>query len=1401
MQHDNDGNVVVVATTSNGFTASRYSANGTDNIVNVAIDLTNPSTILLQNILCLNDNTTLILGQNSTGNTMVLAKLTPEFDLDVDFATGGILQTAVTSPVTMTNFYALGMSSAAPYNILVTADNGGFPYLVGIVSGLESAVSAVNQSTTSWGPAGTLDVTYNANANDSHEAGFFDLGNEFPSDGMPDGSVKAMVQMDNGSYFVLTDRYPDASESCVIKFDCTDTRDTSFSSSFVTIANMRQAHGMMIMQDGNLLIVGEDANNGYGIIVVLDPTDGHEIYKKTSTTFLYNYGVGQQPDGRIIVCGSLVNGSAGLQGLNPFTGEVDISFGVDGVYQYSGSISGSTRKIDSLVIDGDGNIYFPIKSNAEYVYINKVSSSGSVLWSLDSNLAATLSSGNNQIAFDQDGNVILAVSRIINNTIAINRYNSVDGSAGTPLTLSTAHTGISSPVIYGLLVDQTSSTGNFIIFGNQSQSPDNPFVLRVLSNLSGLDTSFNAAPESYPGVQSIAVTAPASNGGSWAAGFIGANGKITVGGYATFNSNKTYLMRLYGNDFVEQYLPGVPAGTPGNLDRGFAVDGYLDFADVSDDLSGLTAQVVLPLSNGYQYVAFINGTLIRLTNGNVLDDTFGDGGFAVSSPAGVSAMIMDANGCLVLVGTNDQGGWICRYASGDSGEFDTNFNDGDPIIITEGNIIITSVVEQTLARLVVAGSAVSDGSYGFLLALTNTGGLDVTFNSNNTPGFCFVSGIDIIPSLIADQYDRLIFPYSSTIVSATGFLARFTASGQYDRNIEVFDNIDGSGNLRVCFDADGNIVFAAQEADGISVIAYTNGAGAFEVVEDVLTITGLASPELTGLIATADGKILVSGNQKTVDATNLMWIARLQDDGDDAYQLDSTFNPTDSDYGTIRGIMQFAFGDNVQNRYCNSIAIYPDGTISIVGVEDSDTIISPFMSRAYDNPYTTQENICEFAQPIGTTDATLGVTNNVGNGILFAAVGSSTQLQQSAQAIALQDDQNILVACNSQINSDSPSIIVMNMFDVDGLLSTQFNGDDPQAPCITGQAIVLDSYDNQYVSDMLHFSVGDVNKAILAGYATNNALSRSNLLVMQYILDSDAPSLDTTFGGFNGDPLGVAMGNNASQAFTLGRQSMGRIIVGGYQQALEGYIIGLVQAYTSNGLLDQSFGQSGSYLTDSNAAIYASAIDDQDRVVIAYSLGDSSGKLIVSRILADGSGVDTSFNGQSEFAGYYIISYNQKSCDVSYSIALDQSGNIFIATAVWSEGSLEGITVVQLDADGNYVTSTEFGTAAFDTLNNFTITKLLITAQAEVPDQSLVLVGYDSGGAGQNQIMVASFVQSAIPVDGIYSWVLDTDYFNQADTPGYIKYAVGSQYIQQTAGAIIHPDGRVIIAGSVDEAP
>ena len=1291
-------------------------------------------------------------------------------------------------------------------------DNSDSVFLTEQVAGDVAAQSKKGNRTLT---AGTLDTTYNSGSGE--EAGFLDLTNEI-SPGLPAGSVEAVLQNSDGSYFVLADNglpahYVGATNSYLVKFDSNDLQDETFGGgAFVTISGMKQACDMTMTQQGNLVVVGQ-ANYPAGMVVCLNPTSGAIIWTVTfdGNDFDYNFTVAQQPNGRIIIAGATYNGAniPSLIALNPFTGHVDITFGDNGYYKDS---SGNGYAIDSMAIDTDGYIYFILQDGSTNARTYKLSADGTtVLWTSATSMYSTDIVDCN-VVLDQQGNVVVATGGGNGGPIIhLTRYSSIDGTVLASCNLDGLTTGLGYPYVRSLLIDQTSSTGNLILIGyDGNPTPSFPFVMRVLPDLSGLDTSFNSL-DSYPGVQPIEVTDPSSDGGNWTDGFISPNGKITIGGFAIITSsviNKPYLMRLYGNDSVGEHLPDVSgAGTAGTIDTGFGVDGYIDFQSISGSLAGLTPQVVLPISNGYQYVAFTNGTLIRLTNGNVLDTTFGDGGFAQGGNSGVHSMFMDGNGCLVLAGSYEDGpfniGWIMRYLAGDSGLLDTSFS---PIAgyVNITNFVGTVAVQQTLARYILAGQVtVTDVGYnGVLYAYTDTGAVDTTFGNSGV----YDTGITSqISGLISDEYDRLIFAYVNPNNNTVN-ITRLTASGELDltfgNSIEggysgTILNVlsaDDSTQVRLAFDAAGNIVVAAHNSFNnagtmyydVAVAAYENGTGAVSVY-DAYPVFGPPIPTniiLSDLIASADGNILISGS--FVDSSP-MWVAC----GAAIGGINSTyFNPD----GSPAGIMLFDFdtAGTVTKRNLNSIAIYPDGEISMVGTE-TDTAnsptVTPFMSRAFYTPYTTQEIICQDSLPIGTNDPTFGVTNNFDNGITFFATATADSgCDQYAQAIALQDDNNIVVAFNGQTVDSGPNQIIINIFDVDGLLNTNFNP-EASSPCAPGQAIVLDVFDNQYVQDMMTFSVNGINKAILVGYATSDVLNTDNSLLMQYDLTLSSPGLDSDFGGYNGNPVGVCVSSSSSQAFTVGRQSMGRIIVGGVTPSVDAPTRGLLQAYTSNGLLDQSFGLQG-YFIQGNTGIYTTAIDSQDRVLVAYYDGD--GDVVVARILADGSDLDSSFNSTMT-PGTYSVSFDGSfNSDTNFKIALDQSGNIFVV-AIINSGT--AIVLNILDNNGNYLTSAQYNGSTFGSLHNFTITQLLITANATFEDEFIVIVGYDQVAGPADQIMVASFSLAGGEIN-------TNALFNTAETPGYIKYAVGfSPSTQQTSHAIIHPDGRIIIAGSTEDIP
>jgi uncharacterized delta-60 repeat protein len=1396
MAQDNNGKIAVVTLVGNdsgttGFLASRYHEDGSDDVINVSIPVADnlAYSAKLKELVCLSDGTYLILGLNTNGSQLVLAHLKDDFTIDTDFGTDGILQTAVTSPVTMTDFYAVAIGSVSPYNILISATNGSNPYLIGVVSGFSEAVTVFNQSTPSWGPAGTLDTTYN---NSGTVAGFLDLTNEISTNlGSPSVS-KSMVQMSNGRYFVLSDTgyqayESQATNSYVTKFNADDTQYTRFGiDGVLTIAGMKEAHDIIVDQNGNLIVVGMvDYPNGF--IASFSSVDGWQSWNIVTSDFFYNYAIVQQTNGRILVAGTTANGPA-IQAFNPNTGGRDITFGSNGIYTLYG---GYGFAIHDLVLDSNDDIYFMAdKDNQAWTF--KLSQSGTKqIWKS----ATSVTSSNSlfeQIALQQNGNVIVTSVKNDFATLVFDSYDPATGvsTLGSPLELNLYALSLYRPRCNALVIDQTSPEGNIVVCGGDYEDAivsNTAFIARILPDLSGWDTTFNSTG-TLPGVQTVQAGSPA--GVEWNDILIGANGKITGCGYEIFSdTKKAYLMRLYGNDFITQYSPAAStAGTSGTIDTSFATSGYLNLSAMSGPAATQLPQVVVPTTNGYQYVAFNQGALVQFNNGTSLSN-FGDSGYGNNAPAGVYSMIVDSTGHPLLAGTNGSYGWVVRYTNNLTGSYDPNFNGGLAINLGAGTIA-TQVLEQTMGRVLVAGRDANGDAT--IWAFTDKGVADTTFNSNQTPGYYSTGAFHIIYAVVADQYDRLIYAHYANVGEGTQVdLTRLTASGEIDTTFGVdgtvsgiISNVNDASQIKIALDSNNNTVVAAYTETGIVVIAINQDG---VVVENYITIPLTLSlptsyPVLQGVIATSDGKVLVYGNQVSDDSDSMdMWIAKVQDDGDGNYELDTTFAPE----SFVPGIMQFhdITSTDILSRSCNCIAIYPTGEISIIGYENNDGTNVSFMSRAYNNPYNvTQELMCQFAKPIGTNDMTFGCDNN--NGLLFRATQSHDTYREQTQAVALQDDQTIVAAINYQENYESTPSIVINIFDVDGLLQTDFNSGSPTYPYGSGQALVLDSFDSQYVQDMLTFTTIDgVHKALLAGYVGNNTLGTENSLLLQYILDPIDPTLDTSFGGLSGDLPGVAIGVDYCKAYTLNRQSLGRIILGGINPVQDN--TGVFQAYTSNGALDLSFGQKG-YFSQGNAGIYTSVVDSQDRIVFAYNINDNS--IMVSRLLPDGSGLDTSFG----LEGNYPISVYPYAQGVNSNLrlAIDTSGNIFLITVGISEGSI-GIVLTKIDADGDYNhhESWQFHNAYFGGLSNFTITQLLVTDNAPY----IVMVGYDQVSEGQDQIVVASFV----PYSGVY---ILNPYFNANNSSGYLKYGVQDYRYQQSAGGLIHPDGRIIIAGAASGA-
>ena len=418
------------------------------------------------------------------------------------------------------------------------------------------------------------------------------------------------------------------------------------------------------------------------------------------------------------------------------------------------------------------------------------------------------------------------------------------------------------------------------------------------------------------------------------------------------------------------------------------------------------------------------------------------------------------------------------------------------------------------------------------------------------------------------------------------------------------------------------------------------------------------------------------------------------------------------------------------------------------------------MVRVYNNPYTTEKAQSPNSQPIGTIDLTLGLAG--ASGVTFFAVPNSVaSYNQVARAVALQDNNNMVIALDGESStSNGASEIYLNMFDTDGLLNPNFNS--------TGQATVSLPYDNQYVNDMIVFNVDGVNKAILAGYATS--MIGTGSLLMQYNLSSPI-GLDGSFGGLSGNPSGVAFGDG-QQLFSVSRQTMGRIITSGIGQDNHDVIL----AYTAGGKLDKTFA-SGGYYSQGTNPIYTHVIDSLNNIVIAYN--DGSNKVAVARILADGSGLDSTYGSAGIVPSVHRI--GTISGNSNMRIAIDNQGYI-LATAVVGQN----IVINRYTLDGTDIYSSQSltisgglsGLIGGNGSSAYILAKLLMDI-----DGKAIIVVYDTD-TQQNIV-----IRTTATLSGLDST------FNAQATSGYLRYGTG---VDIATDAMISNDGRIIVIGATN---
>ena len=1375
------GNILVGASTSAGLSVRSYlGATGATNgsLVSIAPGATPVLTKLVGSIASTNEfygafyTTTPAAGIfaiNAAGN----------LDTSGFAASTGYLTTVVQSPIQVTGLSLQfdGKVVAVGYTTTPTTDPillrfYGYSYIAQQAQA-PNLIAAGILDTTLWPTTGALELdTYSP------------ISTTITT--LAGSSVQRIYEYSNGKALILFSNTNSGADCVLAKVNKDLTLDATFNAvGYVTITGKTNPQSLFVDSSGNIYVTGGTSTSWTRAYTSAGAVKSGWNNPTSNLANGANQVVIQSNDRLIIAGKGSTNGS--LLGYNT-SGSLDASFGNPD--SSGGTISmGSTDAITGCCVDQYDNI-ITVKITAGSTVLQKVSASGLTVTTLTGGTAINSATGNAKVILNQAGKIVVAAAT--STGLSVRAYT--DNFNGTVSNFGSAVTITLASAVLGNLY--ATSDGKVVMVGYQTASPYNIVVARITSAFALDTTTFNAST----GYLSTAIGSLQFQAND---AIICADNRIMIGGYDSATP-EPYLARVFGDTYVSYVSQGNALGIAGTLNTAFGntspTTGQYAVSTLNGLLTGAQGKAIFPVADGGYYAAFdlansaANSILIKSFADGSLDTTYnnsvgghisGIAGSATSpnyAPLGVNSMLLDGASNMLLVGTTSGAGWAQRYTS--AGVIDTTFNTSGRIVVgTSANVAI----EQTLGRYVIAGwNGINAILYAFksLNPSGTAGSVDTTFNNagtgtsngGTTPGQFVLTAINQIYNLVADKYDRLIFAVLNNAGNAVD-LYRLTPSGEYDVTFGTNGKVTGAisavssaSQIRIALDAAGNIIVAATSstANTFSVRGFDNGTSTVSAangaqVYNQLNIAALTnSPVVTGLTTSADGYALIVGTQS---GTNNAWVARITAGG----TLDSSaFNP--GAIGGVAGIFQYSTGTGSTIHVYNGLAVDADGTLRMIGYENSTGTYTPTVVAVYDDPYTSQQSQSPDAKAVGSFDLTLGVNpswTSSNKGITFFGSGSSAAYGQVAEAIGLYNDNNILVAIDGGNATSANSSIFLNMFDNDGILNPNF-GTAGQATVLQGSSSPTSpNYQNQYVRDMVTFTTAaGVNKALLAGYVQNTTLGTYDSLLLQYNITPGASGLDTAnFGGFSGSPAGIAFGDG-KQAFVVGQQSTGRIIVGGLSQDNLGLLLG----YTSAGKLDNSFANNGYQSTNTGSTgIYTHAIDTQNRVVIAYNNGSNA--VAIARFLADGSALDSAFTTPTPLLA--TISGNS-----NFKVAVDSSNNV-VAGAITASGNT--IAVNKYPAAGGAATQTSAitGTALGNASAVYTISRLIVDAQNNV-----IVVAYD---ANAQLVVVVRLVISGA------AYILDTS-FNGS---GYISYAVAGATTSNVAkDAMIHPDGRILVVGS-----
>jgi uncharacterized delta-60 repeat protein len=735
------------------------------------------------------------------------------------------------------------------------------------------------------------------------------------------------------------------------------------------------ATAVAIQPDGKIVVAGSATASGGNVVYGLaryhpngnlDSSFG--VSGRVTTAF---FGLGDHaaalvilPDGRIIVAGSVFNGSSSDIALARYdsNGNLDSTFGNGG--KVIATVPGSTESATGMAVQPSGNIIvcgitFPDPASSQFALV-RFGGNGSFDTTFGTGGIVKTGFGGNDsqaaaVVVQQDSKIVVTgfTSSPSGGDIALARYESdgtLDSTFGTGGRVTTDFSGT-----YDAGRDLTiQPNGRIVVAGytfNAQSNSANDFALARYNSNGAIDTTFGTNGK---------VKGPIFFGNDSAEAIaLQPNGKIVAGGSVQTDFNNSAY------DFVVARYEGDLVASPGNPDTSFDGDGKAttDFNGTRDEGNAVALQTDgKAVVAGSASAANLDFAVARYNVNGTLDSSFGTGG-KVTTPVSASgddvayAVVIQHDGKIVVAGyaqtatTFDFA--LVRYNP--NGTLDSSFGSGGQLTTDfgAGSDVGRALVLQADNKIVVAGYATIGSGRDFALARYNSNGSpdDGTVN-DSTPGDSFGTGGKVTTAfggasnndeayaLVLQPDGKLVAAGYAIITGTQDFaLARYSTNGSPDANFG-----GGTGRITTAFGSGADIAHAlARQPDGKLVAAgsavntasgdtdfalarYTDTGildGAFDGDGRVTsgTLPFAMNDEARAVCIQPDGKIVAAGFTIVPTINGLFSDFQLF-----RYRSDGSLDPTFGDGGRQVTVFNF-FG----NDEAHAIALQPNGRLVTAG--------------------------------------------------------------------------------------------------------------------------------------------------------------------------------------------------------------------------------------------------------------------------------------------------------------------------------------------------------------------------------------------------------------------------------------------------------------------------------------